>query len=302
MKKIHKNVLGKNQKLDQDKERMHDERIAQAIAEACFLDDVFGRTLLENCSDEERNAIAKGILEPILNVSGLEIVDSMAQKDMQELYSHSAKMDFWARDKEGQAYDIEFQMHPPLSFARLETYAAVLIKQGIRPGEDYTKLRDAWVIFITSERHWSDTGEEIFKDKPVRRFELAEVLDNNQLKLVENSHYHLFVANALYDKDDPLGDLMRDLSTNQAAEVKMPALHESEKRFKEGKDYKIMFSTYTELVKEERAEMKKAQEEAKKAQAEMEKARQEAKKAQAEAKELQAKVKELQDKVKELQI
>ncbi len=37
MKKIHKNVLGKNQKLDQDKERMHNERIAQAIADACFL-------------------------------------------------------------------------------------------------------------------------------------------------------------------------------------------------------------------------------------------------------------------------
>ncbi len=172
--------------------------------------------------------------------------------------------------------DIEFQMHPPLSFARLETYAAVLIKQGIRPGEDYSKLRDAWVIFITKERHWSDTGEEIFKDKPVRRFELAEVLDNNQLKLVENAHYHLFVANALYDGDDPLGDLMRDLSTNQAAEVKMPALHESEKRFKEGKDYKIMFSTYTELVKEERAEMKKAQEEAKKAQEEVKALRAEA--------------------------
>lgn len=170
-KKIHKNVLGKSQKIDQENEHIHDERITQAIADACFLNDVFGKTLLENCSDEERNEIAKGILEPILNVSGLQIVDSMAQKDMQELYSHSARIDFWARDKEGQSYDSEFQMHPPLSFARLETYAAVLIKSGLRPGEDYSQLRDAWVIFITKERCWSDTGEEIFKDKPVRRFE-----------------------------------------------------------------------------------------------------------------------------------
>ncbi len=87
---------------------------------------------------------------------------------------------------------------------------------------------------------------------------------------------------------------MHDLGTNQVTEIKMPALQETERRFKEEEDYQIMFSTYTDLVKEERAEAEKARAEAKKAQAE-------AKKARAEARELQAKVKELQAKVKELQ-
>ncbi len=89
----------------------------------------------------------------------------------------------------------------------------------------------------------------------------AEVLDNNQLKLVEKSHYHLFVANALYDKDDPIGDLMRDLRTNQAAETKMLALQETERRFKEEEDYQIMFSTFTDLVKMIQDEVKAETEE-----------------------------------------
>ena len=151
-----------------------DHGVAQAIDNACFLDDAFSRVVLKNCSEEQLIEIVKAILLTIIGEENFSIVRVTAQKDLKELYSHSAVMDILAEDSNGQLYNIELQMSAPLSFGRLETYGSVLIKAGLRPGEDYSQLRHSYVVFLTNQSTWSDTGEEIFTDAPIQQFEMAK--------------------------------------------------------------------------------------------------------------------------------
>ena len=234
-----------------NQELYRQQKINQLLAHTCFLDDALNRAIFSNCTKKQKIEIVQTILRRILNKPGLIVVSVRYQKDLKELGAHSAVMDIVALDSDGQKYNIEFQMSRPLSFARLETYNTFMIKASLHSGQDYSELKHTWVIFITNQRHWTDTKEEIFDGEPVVLFEICKVIDDKNGRRIRSTHSHLYVVDALYDGNDPLGDLMRDLRCTDPDKIKMPALREVEtllKKKKKGR--KIMTSVFKELLDE----------------------------------------------------
>lgn len=113
---------------------------------------------------------------------------------------------------------------------------------------------------------------------------------------MSQSHSHICLVNALYNGDDVLGDLMRDLNSTDPSKIKIPALRKVETWLKETKEGEnIMTSVFNELLQEEvkkelekkvekvreetRAEMEKEMEDTRaQAQAEIQKEKEESKK------------------------
>ncbi len=234
-----------------NQELFRQQKINQLLAKACFRDDVFNRAIFSNCTKKQKIEIVQTILRRILKKPGLIVVSVRYQKDLKELGAHSAVMDIVAIDGDGQKYNLEFQMSPPLSFARLETYSSFMIKASLRSGQEYSELKHTWVIFITNQRYWTDTKEKIFDSDPVVLYEICKVIDNQHGRRIRSTHSHLYVVDALQDGNDPLGDLMRDLRCTDPDKIKMPALREVEtllKKKKKGR--KIMTSAFKELLDE----------------------------------------------------
>lgn len=274
------------------------------ITRLCFLDDVFSRVILSHCTIEQRIEIVQAIIDPVFRKMDLKVVHTIVyvetQKDMKELFSHSAAMDIFAVDSEGNLYNIELQISGSLFFARVENYSSTLNKYGLKPGEDYENSKDTWTIFITNQQYWKETGEPIFDGHPVCRIEYAQVYGTTPKKIMSQSHNHICLINALYDGDDELGDLMRDLSSTDPSKIKIPALRKVETWLKETKEGEnIMTSVFNELLQEEvkkelekelekkvekvreetRAEMEKEMEDTRaQAQAEIQKEKEESKK------------------------
>ena len=257
-------------------------KIFQVLTRLCFLDDVFSRVILSHCTIEQRIEIIQAIIDPVFRKMCLKIVHTIVyvetQKDMKELFSHSAEMDIFAVDIEGNFYNIELQISGSLSFARVENYSSTLNKYSLKPGEDYENSKDTWTIFITNQQYWKETGEPIFDDGPVCRIEYAQVYGNTPKKVMSQSHSHICLVNALYNGDDVLGDLMRDLNSTNPSKIKIPALRKVETWLKETKEGEnIMTSVFNELLQEEvKKELEKKVEKVREeTRAEMEKVREE---------------------------
>lgn len=228
--------------------------LSQAIYKAKFLDDVFGRVVLRNCTDLQKCELAQAIIRPILERPDLEITYAQSQRDMKELYSHSAVMDLFAKDKFDQLFDLEFQL-APFTFARLVAYAAELTKETLPPGFDYSQMKDSWVIFLTKQTHWADTGKEIFQDGPVAHFEWSQLV-HNKYRPIENGYSHICVVNLSYDGDDELGDILRDLQNPNPNKIKNPILRTVEKLLKQSKKGReIMSTSFQKLIDRKEAEM-----------------------------------------------
>lgn len=169
----------KEKQSDQDNWLDQKTKIFQVITRLCFLDDVFSRVILSHCTMEQRIEIVRAIIDPVFRKMGLRVIRTIVyaetQKDMKELFSHSAEMDIFAVDIEGNFYNIELQISGSLSFARVENYSSTLNKYSLKPGEDYENSKDTWTIFITNQQYWKETGEPIFDDGPVCRIEYAQV-------------------------------------------------------------------------------------------------------------------------------
>ncbi len=196
IEKIMKNLLKQTEAV-LNQELFRQQKINQLLAKACFRDDVFNRAIFSNCTKKQKIEIVQTILRRILKKQGLIVVSVRYQKDLKELGAHSAVMDIVAIDGDGQKYNLEFQMSPPLSFARLETYSSFMIKASLRSGQEYSELKHTWVIFITNQRYWTDTKEKIFDSDPVVLYEICKVIDNQHGRRIRSTHSHLYVVDAL---------------------------------------------------------------------------------------------------------
>ena len=227
--------------------------LSRAIYEAKFLDDLFGRVVLRNCTDLQKCALAQAIIRPILEWPDLEITYAQSQRDMKELYSHSAVMDLFAKDKFDQLFDLEFQL-APFTFARLVAYSAELTKETLPPGFDYSQMKDSWIIFLTNQTHWADTGKEIFQDGPVAHFEWSQLVHNKYIRM-ENGYSHICVVDLSYNGNDELGDILRDLRNPNPYQIKNPILRTVEKMLKQSKKgHEIMSTSFQKLIDRKEAE------------------------------------------------
>ena len=118
---------------------------AEKWEQLTFADDFIFCKVLEKNLD-----FTKELLELLLNIQIERVELSSAQKDCKSNYlSKGARFDVYVKDGTGRCFDIEIQTsHFSDLSKRARYYQAVMDVDSLQPGENYSNLKDSYVIFL----------------------------------------------------------------------------------------------------------------------------------------------------------
>ena len=126
-----------------DLERKHAEDM-QRIREFRLLDDDFMSKVFED------KKCARFLLQIILDRKDLDVREVHVQYDIKNLQGRSIRLDIMAMDENGRVYNIEIQRSNRGTNIKRARYNSSLLDANItEPGDNYEKLAETYVIFIT---------------------------------------------------------------------------------------------------------------------------------------------------------
>ena len=109
-----------------------------------LMDDSF----MEICFRDNKEAVEL-VLRIILNKE-LTVINVKTQDGLQNLIGRSVRLDITAVDSEGTVYNIEIQRSDKGGSAKRARYNSSMLDTLVtEPGDDYEKLPESYVIFIT---------------------------------------------------------------------------------------------------------------------------------------------------------
>ena len=219
-----------------DFERKHAEDL-QRLSALRLLDDDFMNKVFEN------KACAEFLLQIILQRSDLKVAQVHVQHEVKSLQGRSARLDILAVDQENRVYNIEIQRDDRGVSVKRARYNSSLIDANItEPGEQYEKLNETYVIFITEH--------DVLKGgRPIYRIERTVQETGESF----GDGTHILYVNAQMKDDAALGQLMHDFSCTSADEMHYQILADRVRYFKEDKEGVATMCKIMEDMKNEAA-------------------------------------------------
>ena len=199
-----------------DLERKHAEDL-QRLSALRLLDDDFMNKVFED------KACAEFLLQIILQRSDLKVAQVHVQHEVKNLQGRSARLDILAVDEENRVYNIEIKRDDRGASVKRARYNSSLIDANVtEPGDEYEKLNETYVIFITEHDVLGD-GHPIYHiDRTVR-----------ETGALFGDESHILYVNAQIKDDTALGQLMHDFSCTSAEEMHYQILADRVRYFKE---------------------------------------------------------------------
>lgn len=191
----------------------------------------------------EDKACAEFLLQIILQRSDLKVAQVHVQHEVKNLQGRSARLDILAVDEENRVYNIEIQRDDKGASVKRARYNSSLIDANItEPGEQYEKLNETYVIFIT-EHNVLKGGRPIYRiERTVQ--ETGESFGDGT---------HILYMNAQMKDDTALGQLMHDFACTSADEMHYQILADRVRYFKEDKEGVVTMCKIMEDMKNEAA-------------------------------------------------
>ena len=190
-----------------------------------LMDDTFMSKCLENAPE-----CIELILQIILGKKDLKVVKSQTEYPIKNLQGRGVRFDVFARDSQGKEYDIEIQRAKDGAEPKRARYnSALMDANALKSGEDFDKLRDTYVIFITE-------NDVMGKDLDLYAFDRVDKAAG--LDLHDGTHI-IYVNGATHSNSD-IGKLMHDFLCSNAAEMYFDILKRQVSQFKnseEGRHY-----------------------------------------------------------------
>jgi predicted transposase/invertase (TIGR01784 family) len=122
-----------------------------------LMDDDFMSKCLENAPE-----CIELMLQIILGKKDLKVVKSQTEYPIKSLQGRGVRFDVFARDSKGREYDIEIQRADRGAEPKRARYnSALMDANALKSGEDFGRLRDTYVIFIT-ENDVMGGGKEVY--------------------------------------------------------------------------------------------------------------------------------------------
>ena len=201
---------------DLDFERKHAEDL-QRLRGFRLLDDDFMNKVFED------KACAEFLLQIILQRTDLRVQRVHGQHDIKNLQGRSVRLDILAVDEADRVYNIEVQRSDKGAGVKRARYNSSLIDANVtEPGDEYEKLNETYVIFIT-EHDVLDGSHPIYHiDGTVR-----------ETGALFGDESHILYVNAQIKDDTALGQLMHDFSCTSAEEMHYQILADRVRYFKE---------------------------------------------------------------------
>ena len=186
-----------------------------------LMDDTFMSKCFENAPE-----CIELILQIILDKKDLKVVKSQTEYPIKSLQGRGVRFDVFARDSKGKEYDIEIQRENDGAEPKRARYnSALMDANALKAGEDFDKLRDTYVIFIT-EKDVMGRGQDMYMFDRMDRKSGLDFGDGA----------HVIYANGMWRGDDALGRLMHDFNCSDAAEMYFDILKRQVSQFKNSEE------------------------------------------------------------------
>ena len=200
-------MADENTLLNSDLESRY-EKYKGIIKNFTFMSDIFMRNVFK------KRECLEYVLQVIMEKQDLHVIDQIIQKDYKNLQGRSAVMDCVARDSTGKQFDVEIQQdNEGASPKRARYHSGLMDMNTLNPGQDFEKLPESYVIFITRDDILG-YGLPIYHiDRQIK--ELNEAFQDEA---------HIIYVNSRKQDDTELGRLMHDLHCKKADEMHSPIL------------------------------------------------------------------------------
>ena len=186
-----------------------------------LLDDDF----LTKCFEGDTASIEL-VLQIVLEKPDLNVLDVRTQVFVENLLNRSVRLDILATDSTGAKLNVEVQRSDKGAGRKRARYNSSMMDANLlKKGEDFDKLPETWVIFIT-ENDVMGKGLPLY---PVERCFLG-----TGERFEDGSH--ILYVNGAYRGDTPIGKLMHDFSCTDAADMYYGTLADRVRFFKESKE------------------------------------------------------------------
>ncbi len=186
-----------------------------------LLDDDF----LTKCFEGDTASIEL-VLQIVLEKPDLKVLDVRTQVFVENLLNRSVRLDILATDSTGAKLNVEVQRSDKGAGRKRARYNSSMMDANLlKKGEDFDKLPETWVIFIT-ENDVMGKGLPLY---PVERCFLG-----TGERFEDGSH--ILYVNGAYRGDTPIGKLMHDFSCTDAADMYYGILADRVRFFKESKE------------------------------------------------------------------
>lgn len=216
--------------------RKHEEDL-QRLKNFRLLDDDFLTKVFEDIECVEL------LLRIILEKDDLKVIEVHTQHNMKNLQGRSARLDIFAVDSIGTAFNIEIQRSDHGAIPRRARYHSSLIDANVtEPGDEYEKLPESFIIFIT-ENDIMKAGLPLYH---VNRF--VEETGNTF-----GDDAHIIYVNAQIQDETALGRLMHDFSCTDPSDMNYQILADRVRFFKQEKEGILTMCRMLEEMRNETA-------------------------------------------------
>ena len=206
-----------------------------------LMDDTFMSKCLEHAPE-----CIELILQIILGKRDLKVVKSQTEYPIKSLQGRGVRFDVFARDSKGREYDIEIQRADKGAEPKRARYnSALMDANALKRGEDFGKLRDTYVIFIT-ENDVMKRGQEVYS--------YLRIEEHNGDRFHDGTH--IVYVNGATRSATEVGKLVHDLLCRNAAEMYFDLLKKQVSQFKNSEEGRhVMCKAMEEFVQRRVAEV-----------------------------------------------
>ena len=189
---------------------------------------------------------AELLLKIILDRDDLKVSEVKTQKTMKNLQGRDIRLDIYAKDADGKRYDIEIQRADKGAHEKRARYHSSMVDADMLiPGDDFTDLREQYVIFITE-------NDVLGFNKPI--YHINRIISEVNVQFEDGEHI-IYVNAAMKTKDTALGKLMSDFYCTDAKDMNYAELSKRVRHYKESVEgVEIMGSVLDEMRDEVRIE------------------------------------------------
>ena len=200
-----------------------------------LMDDDFMSKCLENAPE-----CIELMLRIIIGKKDLKVVKSQTEYPIKSLQGRGVRFDVFARDSKDREYNIEIQRADRGAEPRRARYnSALMDANALKSGEDFGKLRDMYVIFIT-ETDVMKRGQEVYV------YDRTERASGDIL----NDGTHIIYVNGATRSETEIGKLVHDLRCRDAAKMHFDVLKKRVSQFKNSEEgRRVMCKAVENLVK-----------------------------------------------------
>lgn len=197
--------------------RAHYDRYRAVLSELTLMSDAFMRNVLKV------TACAEYVLQVILGKKDLRVTEVIVQQDNKNLQGRSAVLDCVARDDDDIRYNVEIQQeNEGASPKRARFHSGLLDMNTLNPGEDFDKLQESYVIFITR-------NDVLKAGLPI--YHIERRIKETGRSFPDQSHI-IYVTSSIQE-DTELGRLMHDFHCKSADDMYSRVLADRVRTLKE---------------------------------------------------------------------